>query len=395
VKLMAKGRSGVSRSRGEVTPRHCRRPWRGKQVLVADDEFQVRQFLRKVLETYGCVVREAENGLAAAECARAGSVDLVITDLWMPVMNGVELIEELDSMACPAEVIVISAHLTSSSTDKLRSLGVFRTLRKPTDPSALLSAVGEGLRSDRRGRLAGELRGLFGPRACSAPIERAKILVADDDDCVRDFLHQILSRAGYCVEEATDGEQAVEKALAHDIHIVLMDLNMPRVGGQRAVEKLSRASRDCFIICITGESTQREMDSALRAGAASCFRKPFEPKALVAEVERLSIIVAHRRRQEQRKRVSSAHMPFLERMRARVRSARRRYGRRLKWMTVAVAVAVVLSAATVPLILSVVGAASRAAHAAGERTAEALEGASRVEGYLRRDEARELNRGRF
>jgi DNA-binding NtrC family response regulator len=378
-----------------LSQRHCRRPWCGKHVLVADDELQVRQFLRKVLEAYGCVVQEAENGLAAAECARAGSVDLVITDLWMPVMNGVELIEAFESMGCPAEVIIISAHLTSSSTDKLRGLGAFRVLKKPVDISALLKAVGAGLRSDRRGRLAGELRGQLRSRACSEHAEQAKVLVADDDDCVRGFLRDALSRAGYCVEEATDGEEAVVKARAHDINLVLMDLNMPRVGGRQAMEKLSQTSRNCFVICLTGESTQREMDDALRAGAASCFRKPFDLKALIAEVERLSIIVAHRRRQEQRQRAGSAHVPFLARMRARVRSARRRYGRRLKWMVAAVVATVALSGATVPLILSVVGAASRATRSASERAGEALESASRVEGYLRRDEARELSRGRF
>ena len=85
---------------------------RGKCILIAEDEPAVRGMLRRVLEMQGCVVHEAENGRKAAELARKSAFDLVITDLWMPVMNGVELIEALNSMGCPAEVVVLSAHIT-------------------------------------------------------------------------------------------------------------------------------------------------------------------------------------------------------------------------------------------------------------------------------------------
>jgi CheY-like chemotaxis protein len=367
-------------------------PVHAKHVLVAEDEPQVRDLLRRLLEAHGYVVHEAENGLAAAEYARSGAADIVITDLWMPVMNGVELIEALVSMACPAEVIVLSAHLTSSSTDKLRGLGVFRVLRKPVDLSALVDAVGAGLKSDRRGRLAGELAGRLCSRVGSEFAERPTVLVADDDDGVRDLLREALSRAGYRVEEARDGEEAVEKALAHDTSCVLMDLNMPRMNGRQAVENLRRASQHCFIICITGECSQREIDEALRAGAVSCLRKPFDPEALVAEVERLDLVAVHRRRLEEREHAYSAQRPFLERMRTHVRSTKHRYGRRLKWLAAAVVMTVVLSAAAVPVISSFVGATSRAVRAASGRAGEALDSAARVEGYLQRDEARELTR---
>ena len=362
---------------------------RGKSILIAEDEPAVRGMLRRVLEMQGCVVHEAENGRKAAELARKSAFDLVITDLWMPVMNGVELIEALNSMGCPAEVVVLSAHITCAATEKLRRLGVLKIVKKPADIATLLETVETGLRSDRGGRLAEEFAEGPGSSADDGP---ALVLIADDDDGVRGLLRGLLKRAGYRVEEARDGEEAVEKALAHDVSLVLMDLNMPRMGGLQAVEILKRASRDCLIVCMTGECTGREMDAALRAGAVSCFRKPFDTAEILAEVERLEAISLHRKQLAERERAAAARMTLWGRARAAVRSIKHSYGRRLKWVAAATVAAVVLSAIAVPLISSFFGRTAHAARNAGRKVDAVLDSASRVEGYLQRDEARELKR---
>jgi CheY-like chemotaxis protein len=364
---------------------------RDKHILIAEDEPAVRTVLRRALEMQGCVVHEAENGRRAAELAREGGIDLVITDLWMPVMNGVELIETLNSMGCPAEVIVLSAHVSCAATEKLRHLGVLSILKKPVDIATFLETVQTGVRSDRGRRLAHEAAKGSGPGADDGP---ALILIADDDDEVRGLLRGLLVRAGYRVEEARDGEEAVEKALAHDVSLVLMDLNMPRMGGREAIEIMKRASRDCFIVCMTGECTGREVDAALRAGAHSCFRKPFDTAEILAEVKRLETISLHRKRLAERERAVAAHRTLLGRARAFVRSIEHSYGRRLKWVAAATVAAIVLSAVAVPLVSSFVGRAGRAARNAGGKVDAVLDSASRVEGYLERDEARELRRGR-
>jgi len=356
----------------------------GRHILLADDEPEMRGMLRRALELHGCVVHEAENGQEAIEIARGHRVDVVVTDLWMPVMNGVELIEALGATNCPAEIIVLSAHITSATTEKLRSLGVFRMIGKAVGVTALVQAVREAVRSDRRGRLAGELAKSLG--AGHRPAGRALVLVADDDDAVRILLRDVLTGAGYRVEEARDGEEAVEKALAYHIDLVITDLNMPRMNGRQAVEKLRRASRDCFILCITGECGKEEIDAVLRAGAVKCLRKPFNVTELLAEIERLDLISAHRKRLADWER--TRREPFAR------RDSSKKSGRRFRRMVAAAVAIVALSAAAVPLVSEWLGAAGRAARAAVEKVAEAADSVSRVEGYLQRDEARELMRDR-
>jgi DNA-binding response OmpR family regulator len=357
---------------------------RDKHILLADDEPEMRGMLRRALELHGCVVHEAENGQEAIEIAREHRVDVVVTDLWMPVMNGVELIEALGTTDCPAEIIVLSAHMTAATTEKLRSLGVFRMIGKAVGVMALVMAVREAVRSDRRGRLAGELvRSLD---AGHRPAGRALVLVVDDEEAVRVLLRNVLTRAGYRVEEACDGEEAVEKALAYHIDLVITDLNMPRMNGQQAVVKLRRASHDCFIICMTGECDNDEIQAVLQAGAVKCFRKPFDVTELLAEVKRLDLIAGHRKRLAKWE---------ISRTKAYALSDNLALGHRHYKRTVAAAMVIVaLAAASVPVVSHWLTAAGETAHAAAASVGSALDSASRVEGYLQRDEARELKNRR-
>lgn len=379
-----KGRNTVKTAGGIHA---CTSVLRDKRILLAEDEPEVRGMLRRVFEAHDYVVSEAENGRKAAEIARRCPADLVVADLWMPVMNGVELIEALDAMHSPAEVIVLSAHMTSATTQKLRGLGVFRMLRKPIGVETLLGAARAGLKSDRRGRLAGELARSLRPGAESVCPQRALVLVADDDDEVRGLLLELLTSAGYRVEEARDGKEAVEKTLAHDVSLVLIDLNMPRMNGQKAVEALRRTSRDCPIICMTGESSQREIDAVLRAGAVSCHRKPFDLGVLLREIERLEIITLHRRRVAERRRAREGSLVPLARSVQRSRCPRR--------MVLATIAAVVLFTAAASIISTWITAAAGAARTAADRAGKAVDSASRIEGYLQRDEARELMGNRY
>lgn len=365
-------------------------PSRGKHIIVADDEALVRGVLRRILTIQGYVVHEATNGKMAAELARRGPVDLVITDLWMPVMNGVELIEALRAMRCAAEVIVLSGHITTTTSEKLRKLGVFRVLAKPAHIETLLEAVREGLESDRGRRLAEDSAEGPGKDAGNDSRRGPMALVADDDDEVRGLLREVLSRAGYRVEEARNGEEAVEKALAHGVGLVLMDLDSPRVGGRKVVDALRRASRDCVIMCMTGECGKREIEAVLRAGAASCFRKPFDTARLLAEIGRLDLIATHRKHLAEREHGRTDGGSLLERGRAFIRTMKHRYGMRLKWLAAAAVATVAFGAAAVPLVLSFVATSARAVRDAGGRVDEVLESTSRIEAYLQRDEAREL-----
>jgi hypothetical protein len=118
-------------------------------ILVADDEAGVRGFLRKVLERGGYEVTEAADGKQALQQARAGRVDLVITDLLMPGQEGIETIQALRKEMPGIGIIAISGRFEGPWLKMAASLGADAVLAKPVGAELLLARVAEVLKSRR------------------------------------------------------------------------------------------------------------------------------------------------------------------------------------------------------------------------------------------------------
>jgi DNA-binding response OmpR family regulator len=112
------------------------------KILVIDDQEPIRALLRRVLEEAGYEVLEASNGRRGLELYREKAADLIITDIVMPEMSGLELMMELIRSFLNVNVIAISGGLESAGTlNVAKMLGARQTLQKPLDMAELLSAV--------------------------------------------------------------------------------------------------------------------------------------------------------------------------------------------------------------------------------------------------------------
>jgi len=108
-------------------------PWQGKSVLVVDDYLAVRKTIKELVQSLGMVATEAENGLKAQEILKEKKVDLVITDLVMPEMDGFELTEAIknDPNLRKTPVVIISTHADSKYIFRALRLGADDYLTKP------------------------------------------------------------------------------------------------------------------------------------------------------------------------------------------------------------------------------------------------------------------------
>lgn len=113
---------------------------RPRTILVIEDDASVRVLLAQILEDAGYQTYEAANGREGLEQFRAKPMDLVITDLEMPEMNGLDLILELTRAFLDVKVIAMSGH-SSDELQTARLLGARQTFAKPLDLSMLLRAV--------------------------------------------------------------------------------------------------------------------------------------------------------------------------------------------------------------------------------------------------------------
>jgi CheY-like chemotaxis protein len=111
-------------------------------ILVIDDQEPIRALLRAVLEGAGHQVLEASNGHRGLEVYRERSADLIITDIVMPEMNGLELMLELTRSFLNVKVIAISGSLEGEGgINVAKLLGARQAFPKPLDMEQLLSAV--------------------------------------------------------------------------------------------------------------------------------------------------------------------------------------------------------------------------------------------------------------
>jgi len=117
------------------------RPTQLKRILVADDDGGVRGFMRAVLERSGYEVTEAADGKQAVEGARAGQVDLVITDLIMPEQEGLETIQALRRLAPGVALIAMSGAFEGRFLEVAQKLGAHAALSKPVSEESLLAVV--------------------------------------------------------------------------------------------------------------------------------------------------------------------------------------------------------------------------------------------------------------
>ena len=111
-----------------------------------------------------------------------------------------------------------------------------------------------------------------------------RILVVDDEQHIRDILAETLREAGYTVETAANGEEAVRKLRVGAFNLILLDIRMPVHTGLDVLKLLKRKGGFPPVMVITGLASSEEMDDALKLGAAKCIRKPFHLKNLLADI---------------------------------------------------------------------------------------------------------------
>ncbi len=100
-------------------------------ILIVDDEVSIRDSLKDVLEEEGYKTAGAESGEACLEALREHSFDVVLLDVWLPGMDGLETLEKIREMEAASEVIMISGHGTIETAVRATKLGAYDFLEKP------------------------------------------------------------------------------------------------------------------------------------------------------------------------------------------------------------------------------------------------------------------------
>ena len=110
-----------------------------------------------------------------------------------------------------------------------------------------------------------------------------RVLVVDDEPQIRRVMRATLTGLGYFVADARSGEEAIEKLTAERFDLVLLDMNMPGMGGLAACREI-RAHWDVAVIVLTVRNAEKDKVQALDAGADDYITKPFSMPELLARI---------------------------------------------------------------------------------------------------------------
>ena len=263
---------------------------RGMRVLVIDDNASSREILQSLLETMSfevTVAASAEEGIAELEKeAKIRPYRLVLMDWKMPGMDGIkatELIKNLPTLPQKPKVIIATAYGREEIMQKSEKVGVDGFLLKPVDQSVLFDsimiALGRGAQERETvkrvsGRNEEELQKIRG----------ARVLLAEDNEINQQVAEEILQQAGLVVRSANNGKEAVEMVKAGNFDVVLMDIQMPVMGGFEATQEIRRDERfqDLPIIAMTAHAMAGDHEKSIEAGMNDHLTKPIDPDQLIS-----------------------------------------------------------------------------------------------------------------
>jgi len=251
------------------------------RVLVVDDHPGTATTLARAISQLGpgLEVLSACSGKEALEQVGNNSVDILITDMMMPGMNGLELIERMQAHPAgrPAHSILITAYDIPGLKETARRLKVDETIIKPFRPERICQIVSNTMQTMER----------YTVPTPEAEIQPFKILIADDLPDNITLLARYMTNEGFNYITASNGLEALEKVRAETPDLVLLDVNMPGKDGFVVLEELRAdpAIEHIPVIILTAaRPTADDIHAGLNLGADDYITKPFDRRELFARI---------------------------------------------------------------------------------------------------------------
>ena len=263
-------------------------------ALIVDDNEVNRRVLHDLLLRWKMRPTVVESGAAALQAlddaSRSGQpFPLVLLDANMPEMDGFEVARRIkhEARLGGATIMMLSSSGQFDEGNRAREVGIATYLTKPVDQRDLLAAIGRVLAREPGQRAA--MPAVM--QAADVPDRRLRVLLAEDNAVNQRLAASLLERRGHKVTIANNGREAVDAVRQHAFDVVLMDVQMPEMGGFEATAEIRalEADRDVRlpIIAMTAHAMKGDRERCLAAGMDEYLTKPLDPRQLCVVVERM------------------------------------------------------------------------------------------------------------
>ncbi|MBU0491503.1 MAG: response regulator [Chloroflexi bacterium] len=236
-------------------------------ILIVDDNVSLCQTMSLILRRQGYTVATAHDGPEAIGRVQDRPFDLILMDIKMPLMNGVETYQRIKAIRPEAVVLLMTAYAVEDLVQQALAEGAYGIVYKPLDIERVLAIIKEA-QQVRQGAL---------------------ILVVDDDPGTGVTLRNILAQKGHAVGIAHSGEEALALARQQAYDVLLIDMKLPVLNGLETYLAIRAINPQAVAIMMTAYRQELAglVEEALRNHAYTCLYKPLDIAELLRLVEEI------------------------------------------------------------------------------------------------------------
>lgn len=240
----------------------------GKTILVVDDDNMSLKMTELILQENGYRAVTASSGEMALEIVRQCDIDLVLLDIEMPGMSGIETLEVIrgDQKLKDLKVIFLTVMMVDRYKQEAARLGAVDFIQKPILPVELASRISKVFRDS----------------------EKQRILVVDDDSMNLRFAKRMLGDH-YEISCVSSGSEALATIGDFMPHLALLDLHMPEMNGYELLAEIRKIPEfeDLPVVFLTADNDRETEIQVFKAGALDYIQKPFIADVVLHRLNRI------------------------------------------------------------------------------------------------------------
>lgn len=230
------------------------------KILVVDDEAVICESIKKQFAYIGFTVFTATAAKKALSIFEKNKPKIVFLDILMPDVDGLDLLKKFKDLDPGVIVIMVTAKGDEETKQKALALGADEFMTKPFRYDDLRNVAIE------------KIHILLGK---AGHMQKPRVLIVDDEEKARTNLKDFISPRYECeIDEAPDGESAIEKVKATKPDIILLDIRMPGISGIEAIAEIKKIAPDSRIIVISAWKSPDVATKAVGMGAFDYLDKP-------------------------------------------------------------------------------------------------------------------------
>jgi len=231
-------------------------------LLIVDDDINMLATIGDVFQDRGYNVAMVEDGSRAIKLVSKRYFDVVLMDIKMPGINGLETYKEVKKIIPTSTVIMMTGDSKEELVKKALEEGAYTVIYKPFNVKKVIKVIEEALKK---------------------PV----ILIVDDRVEDRETLRDILGGRGYRTVLAKDGFEAMGFVEKGNFDVILLDIKMPGMDGVKTLERIKEFRAKTGVIMMTAYSMEEFVEDSLRKGAYTCLFKPIDVEKMLEAIQKV------------------------------------------------------------------------------------------------------------